>query len=93
MLKLLEKGVLITTDYGQGILFEYSNINDIKSELLSVAIFNAEKSARQFADNAGVMLNKLANANQGQIDITDKDPGSPEYKKLRLVGTFRYLIK
>ena len=29
----------------------------------------------------------------GLFDITDKDPGSPEYKKIRLVSTLSFLIK
>jgi hypothetical protein len=28
-----------------------------------------------------------------QFDITDKDPGSPEYKKIRVVSTLRFLLK
>jgi len=35
----------------------------------------------------------VSRGNQGVFDITDKDPGSPEYKKIRVVSTLRFLLK
>ena len=57
------------------------------------AIKNAKDTASQFAQNSGSVVGSVARGNQGVFDITDKDPGSPEYKKIRLVSTLRFLLK
>lgn len=88
-LSLIEKGIVMNDNY---ISFEISDINNIKPEMLAEAIENARVSAEQFADDSGASVGDIARANQGVIDITDKDPGSPEFKKIRLVSTVRYLI-
>lgn len=88
-LSLIEKGIVMNDNY---INFEISDINDIKPEMLAEAIENARISAQQFADDSGAQIGGIARANQGVISITDKDPGSPEFKKIRLVSTLRYLL-
>ena len=88
-LSLIEKGIVMNDSY---ISFEVSDINDIKPEMLAEAIQNARVSAKEFAKDSGAGVGDIARANQGVIDITDKDPGSPEYKKIRLVTTVRYLL-
>ena len=60
--------------------------------MLAEAIQNARVSAEQFAHDSGSGVGDISRANQGVIDITDKDPGSPEFKKIRLVTTVRYLL-
>lgn len=88
-LTLIEKGIVMNDNY---INFEISDINDIKPEMLAEAIENARVSAKQFADDSGANVGDIARASQGVISISDKDPGSPEFKKIRLVSTVRYLI-
>lgn len=89
-LELIKKGIIFSNTYIQ---FEYSDINNIKSEMLAEAIENARVSAEQFANDSGVSVGAIARANQGVFTITDKDPGSPEYKNVRVVSTLRYLLK
>lgn len=89
-LELIEQGVVMSNNI---ITYEISNINDYKSEMLAEAIANARVSAEQFADNSGAQIGDIARANQGVFDITDKDPASPEFKKVRLVSSLRYLIR
>ncbi|MDD3693890.1 MAG: SIMPL domain-containing protein [Candidatus Pacebacteria bacterium] len=89
-LELIKKGVIMTDSYIQ---FEYSDINNIKSEMLAEAIANARSSAEEFARDSGVSVGSIARANQGVFTITDKDPGSPEFKNVRVVSTLRYLLK
>ena len=88
-LSLIEKGIVMNDNY---INFEISDINDIKPQMLAEAIQNARISAEQFANDSGADVGGIARANQGVISISDKDPGSPEFKKIRLVSTVRYLI-
>ena len=89
-LLLVKSGVVLSQNY---ISFEFSDINSIKPEMLADAIKNAKDTAAQFAQNSGSVVGSVARGNQGVFDITDKDPGSPEYKKIRLVSTLRFLLK
>lgn len=89
-LELLEQGVILS---GSFINFEFTDLNSIKPEMLTEAIQNARTSAKQFANNSKSSLGKIARADQGVFQITDKDPGSPEYKKIRVVSSVRYLLK
>jgi uncharacterized protein len=89
-LLLVKKGVVLNQNY---ISFEFSDLNSIKPEMLAEAIKNARDTASQFAKNSGSSVGSVSRGNQGVFDITDKDPGSPEYKKIRLVSTLRFLLK
>lgn len=89
-LLLVKKGVVLNQN---SISFDFSDINSIKPEMLTDAIKNAQATAEQFARNANASLGEVVRGNQGVFEITDKDPGSPEYKKIRLVSTLRFLLK
>ncbi|PIR68207.1 hypothetical protein COU49_02595 [Candidatus Nomurabacteria bacterium CG10_big_fil_rev_8_21_14_0_10_35_16] len=89
-LLLVKKGV--TLNYNS-INFEFSDLNSIKPEMLGEAIKNAREAAEQFAKDSGSSIGKISRGNQGVFDISDKDPGSPEYKKIRVVSTLRFLLK
>ena len=89
-LQLVKKGVVLNQN---SISFEFSDLNSIKPEMLAEAIKNARETAGQFADNSGSSVGSIARGNQGVFDITEKDPGSPEYKKIRVVSTLRFLLK
>lgn len=89
-LVLIKKGITMSNN---SISFEFSDINSIKPEMLGEAIKNAHTSAQQFAQESGAKLGSVSRGNQGVFDITDKDPGSPEYKKVRVVSSLRFLLK
>lgn len=89
-LLLVKNGVVLNQNY---ISFEFSDLNSIKPEMLKEALGNAKDTAQQFAENTGSSVGSVTRGNQGVFDITEKDPGSPEYKKIRLVSTLRFLIK
>lgn len=88
-LLLVKKGVVLNQN---SISFEFSDLNSIKPEMLAEATKNARDTATQLAQNAGTSVGKATRGNQGVFDITEKDPGSPEYKKIRLVSTLRFLL-
>jgi hypothetical protein len=89
-LLLVKKGVTLNQNY---IDFQFSDINSVKPEMLAEAIKNARASAEQFARESGSGLGAVSRGNQGVFDVTDKDPGSPEYKKIRVVSSLRFLLK
>lgn len=89
-LLLVKKGVVLNQNT---LSFEFSDLNSIKPEMLAEAIKNAKDTAKQFASNSGSSIGSVTRGNQGVFDITDKDPSSPEYKKIRLVSTLRFLLK
>jgi len=89
-LNLVKKGVVLSQN---NISFEFSDIMSIKPEMLSEAIKNAQSTATLFAQNSGSTLGSVTRGDQGVFDISDKDPGSPEYKKIRLVSSLRFLLK
>lgn len=89
-LTLVKKGVVLSQN---NISFEFSDLNSIKPDMLAEATKNAQDTAAQLAKNAGAKIGSIVRGNQGVFDIEDKDPGSPEYKKIRLVSTLRFLLK
>lgn len=89
-LLLVKKGVLLSQN---SISFEFSDLNGIKPEMLAEAIKNAQDTANNFAKNANSAVGSVTRGNQGVFEIEDKDPASPEYKKIRLVSTLRFLLK
>ncbi len=89
-LAFIKQGVTLTQN---SISFEFSDLNSIKPEMLAEAIANAKVSAEEFAKASGSAIGEIARGNQGVFDITEKDPGSPEYKKIRVVSTLRFLLR
>lgn len=88
-LPLIRQGIVFNNSF---INFEFTDINSIKPEMLEEAIENAKVSAKQFASDAGADLGEISRANQGVFSITEKDPGSPEYKNVRVVSTLRFML-
>ncbi len=89
-LLLVKQGVTLNQNY---IDFQFSDINSVKPEMLTEAIKNARATAKQFAQESGSGLGAVSRGNQGVFDVTDKDPGSPEFKKIRVVSSLRFLLK
>ncbi len=87
---LIKQGIVMSQN---SISFQFSDINSIKPEMLAEALDNAKVTALSIAKESGSSLGSLHRGNQGVFDITDKDPGSPEYKKIRLVSTLQFLLK
>lgn len=88
-LLLVKQGVTLNQNY---IDFQFSDINSVKPEMLAEAIKNARASAEQFATESGSSLGGVSRGNQGVFDVTDKDPGSPEFKKIRVVSSLRFML-
>jgi len=92
--ELLKDGVAIVDGgYDNPIKYEYVSFKSMKPKMMQEAIENAEKTARQFAENSHSKLNKIVSADQGQFSIEDRDSNTPYIKKVRVVTTVTYSLK
>ena len=90
---IVARGVMLNTDEGGGPDFDYTKLNDIKPALIAEATSNARKSAEQFAKDSGARIGGIRSANQGVINIENRDAGSPQIKKIRVVTTVEYFLR
>lgn len=92
VLELLGKDISISQEYGNTIEFEYTNLNDIKPEMIGEATRNAREAANQFASDSGSQVGKIKNATQGYFSIENAAPGLEDKKKIRVVTTVEYTL-
>ena len=94
---LLAKGVMLGGSGGEGASggpdFDYTKLNAIKPALIAEATANARKSAEQFAKDSGARITGIRTANQGVVSIDNRDAGSPQVKRVRVVTTVEYFLK
>ena len=91
---LVSRGVMLGAEgEAGGPDFDYTQLNDIKPALIAEATANARKSAEQFAKDSGARIGGIRSANQGVVDISNRDQGSPQVKKVRVVTTVEYFLK
>ena len=88
--ELLKQGVAIENSDAQ---YEYASFQQMKPEMMSEAIKNAQKTAEQFAEASNARLGEIQTAGQGQFEIDNRDQNTPYIKKLRVVTTITYSLK
>ena len=88
--ELLKQGVAIENSDAQ---YEYASFQQMKPEMMSEAIKNAQKTAEQFAEASNARLGDIQTAGQGQFEIDNRDQNTPYIKKLRVVTTITYSLK
>lgn len=92
--ELLKRGIAITTgDYRYSVVYEYTDLNSIKPQMIEEATKNARKAGEKFAKDSDSELGKIRSANQGQFSITDRDANTPHIKKIRVVTTIDYSLE
>lgn len=93
--QLLREGVTISAnrDYENPIRYEFTQLNDVKPQMIEEATRNARVSAEKFANDSQSKLGKIKTANQGQFSITDRDMNTPHIKTVRVVTTVNYYLK
>ena len=92
--ELLPQGIAIVDGgYENPIKYEFVAFRDMKPEMMTEAIKNAEKTAQQFAENSNSKLDKIVNADQGQFSIDNRDENTSYIKKVRVVTTITYSLK
>ncbi|SDG39594.1 SIMPL domain-containing protein [Prevotella communis] len=87
--ELLKQGVALDSSYPN---YEYASFQQMKPEMMSEAIKNAQKTAEQFAEASESKLGKIQTAGQGQFEIENRDENTPYIKKIRVVTTVTYSL-
>ena len=90
---LVGSGVMIAAENWQTPTeFLYTNLNDIKPNMIETATINARKAAEKFAQDSGSRVGKIRKATQGYFSISDRDRNSPDKKVVRVVTTVEYFL-
>lgn len=87
--ELLKQGVALDSSYPN---YEYASFQQMKPEMMSEAIKNAQKTAELFAEASESKLGKIQTAGQGQFEIENRDENTPHIKKIRVVTTVTYSL-
>lgn len=92
--ELVRKGIVISgDDFRARPVFEYTQLNSIKPEMIEAATRNAREAAQKFAKDSSSELGKIKTASQGQFSIDDRDANTPYIKNVRVVSTVSYFLK
>lgn len=92
--ELLKQGVAITGgDYRYNVEYDFTNLNEIKPQMIEEATKNAREAALKFAKDSDSKLGKIKRANQGQFSIGNRDANTPYIKHVRVVTTIDYSLK
>jgi uncharacterized protein len=97
---LLKSGVVFSADaYNAGPSFVFTQVNELKGEMLTEATKRAKEAAEKFATESGAKVGDIQSANQGIIEITpaieipNDRPEKQVNKKVRVVTTISYFLK
>ena len=92
--ELMAQGIAIVAgDYNYQTLYEYTDLNKIKPEMIAEATKNAREAASKFAEDSQSKVGKIKSASQGQFSIEDRDQSTPYVKRIRVVSTIQYYLK
>ena len=73
---LLQKGIVLSGNPGQGLAYEFTGLNAIKPDMITEATRNARAAADRFASDSGSKVGTIRQANQGVFSILAADQGS-----------------
>lgn len=91
--KLVLRGIVLAEqDYARSTEFLFTGLNEIKPGMIAEATKNAREAAEQFARDSGARVGNIRRASQGLFTIEDRDKGSPDHKKVRVVTTVEYFL-
>jgi hypothetical protein len=89
---LVKQGVALIRSYEYQTQYLFTNLDSIKPEMIAEATRDARRAAEQFAEDSGARVGGIRNAQQGYFSINDRDPFSPEIKKVRVVTTVEFFL-
>lgn len=91
---LLKEGINIRqSDYydATSAQYNFTNINELKPEMLKEAAANAKKSAKELSANTGSKISSIKSASQGTFEIERTE--NPLKLKVRVVSTIEYFLR
>lgn len=92
--ELLKQGVAISAgDYNSRVVYEFTDLNKIKPDMIAEATKNAREAAEKFAEDSQSDLGKIKNATQGLFTIDDRDQFTPHIKVVRVVTSVNFSIE
>ena len=92
--EIIKQGIAVSPDgWNNRIIYEYTELNSIKPDMIADATKNAREAANKFAADSGSKIGKIKTAQQGQFSIEDRDPYTPFVKKVRVVTYIDYFIE
>ena len=71
---------MVAGDYNYQTLYEFTDLNKVKPEMIAEATKNAREAANKFAEDSESRLGKIKTASQGQFSIEDRDQYTPYIK-------------
>lgn len=93
LVELGKEGIAISgQDYNSKTEFLFTELNQIKPEMIEEATKNAREVAERFAKDSESKLGKIRHARQGQFSINNRDSNTPYIKKVRVVSTVEYYL-
>ena len=90
--ELVKQGVAVIHSYEYRTQYLYTELERIKPEMIAEATRDARRAAEQFAQDSGSQVGAIRKAQQGLFSIEDRDPFSPEQKRIRVVTTVEYYL-
>lgn len=91
--ELMRQGIAVVAgDYKYQTVYEYTDLNSIKPQMIAEATAAAREAADQFAADSGSPLGSIKTASQGQFSISDRDQYTPNIKTVRVVTSITYAL-
>jgi hypothetical protein len=90
--ELVKQGVAIVQNYEARTDYLFTELDQIKPEMIAAATKDARHAAEQFASDSGSQVGAIRHAQQGYFTVEDRDPFSPEFKKIRVVTTVEFFL-
>ncbi len=95
---LISSGVVFENRYDSPVSYIFTNLNEIKPQMLEMATKNARQAALEFAKSSDSKVGKIHSANQGVFSILPRDNANAVEsqqinKKVRVVATVEYFLE
>ncbi|MGH7335952.1 MAG: SIMPL domain-containing protein [Myxococcota bacterium] len=90
---LVKEGVRVLRSYEYNTQYFFTDLDQIKPEMIAEATADARRAAEKFAQDSGAAVGGIRRAQQGYFSIEDRDAFSPERKKVRVVTSIDYLLE
>ena len=75
-MQLLQKGIVLSSNPGQGLTYKFTGLNSIKPDMITEATRNARAAADRFAADSRSKVGSIRQANQGVFSILPADQAS-----------------